>query len=155
MSKEFFRSFRQNFRSSIGFNIVYLMLSLLLAFNYAYFNGSVSEVSFYLRCVYIVLGFVLLGLMLNTYILLSRFELGSGRLFHMAFVICFKHLHITMAFVLMCAAAAVLVYFMPWAVLILPGLVFFGMTFPAEHMMKKYMRRPENDSVQSDVWYYN
>ena len=56
---------------------------------------------------------------------------------------------------LMCAAAAVLVYFMPWAVLILPGLVFFGMTFPAEHMMKKYMRRPENDSVQSDVWYYN
>lgn len=155
VSKEFFRSFRQNFRSSIGFNIVYLMLSLLLAFNYAYFNGSVSEVSFYLRCVYIIFGFVLLGLMLNTYILLSRFELGSGKLFHMAFVICFKHLHITMAFVIMCAAAAVLVYFMPWAVLILPGLVFFGMTFPAEHMMKKYMRRPENDSAQSDVWYYN
>ena len=155
VSKEFFRSFKQNFRSSIGFNIVYLIFFVLLIFNYTYFKDSASEISFYLRCVYIVFGFVLLGLMLYTYILLSRFELGSGKLFSMAFVICFKHLHITAALVLMCVVAAVLVYLMPWAVLILPGLVFFGMTFPAEHVMKKYMRRPESEGTQSDIWYYN
>lgn len=155
VSKEFFRSFRQNFRASIGFNIIYLLFCVLLVFNYIFFKDSASEISFYLRCVYIVIGFVLLGLMLNTYILLSRFELGSGKLFNMAFAICFKHLNVTALLVLMCVAAAVLVYLMPWAVLILPGLVFFGMTFPAERVMKKYMRRPEGEGAEGDIWYYN
>ncbi len=155
VSKEFFRSFKQNFRSSIVLNIIYLALAVMLVFNFMYFKDNATEVSFYLRCVYMVLGFVILGVMLYNYILLSRFELGSGKLFSMAFVICFRHLHITAALVAMCAAAAVLVYLMPWAVLILPGLVFFGMTFPAEHVMKKYMRRPESGSKEEDTWYYN
>ncbi len=155
VSKEFFRSFKQNFRVSIGLNLIYLVLVVLLWFNFMFFNGSATESSFYLRCVYIALGFVILGVMLYTYILLSRFELGSGKLFSMAFVMCFRHLNITAALVGMCAVAAVLIYLMPWAVLILPGLVFYGMTFPAEHVMKKYMRRPESGSKEEDIWYYN
>ena len=95
VSKEFFRSFKQNLRSSIVFNVFYLIFLVLLVFNYIFFSGSASEISFYLRCVYIVFGFMLLGIMLYTYILLSRFELGCGRLFHMAFIISFRHLHIT------------------------------------------------------------
>ena len=154
VSKEFLRSFKQNLRSSIVFNIFYLIFLMLLVFNYIYFSGSASEISFYLRCVYIVLGFMLLGIMLYTYILLSRFELGCGRLFHMAFIISFRHLHITAALVLMCVVAAVLIYLMPWAVLILPGLVFYGMTFLAERVMKRYMRHPESESTESDMWYY-
>ena len=155
VSKEFFRSFKRNFRASIGLNLIYLVLAVMLVFNLMYFKGSATEISFYLRCEYIVLGFIIFGVMLYTYILLSRFELGSGKLFGMAFVICFRHLHITAALVGMCAAAAVLVYLMPWAVLILPGLAFYGMTFPAEHVMKKYMRRPESGSEEEDTWYYN
>ncbi len=155
VSKEFFRSFKRNFRASIGLNLIYLVLAVMLVFNLMYFKGSATEISFYLRCVYIVLGFIIFGVMLYTYILLSRFELGSGKLFGMAFVICFRHLHITAALVGMCAAAAVLVYLMPWAVLILPGLAFYGMTFPAEHVMKKYMRRPESGSKEEATWYYN
>lgn len=74
--------------------------------------------------------------------------------FHMAFIISFRHLHITAALVLMCVVAAVLIYLMPWAVLILPGLVFYGMTFLAERVMKRYMRHPESESTESDMWYY-
>lgn len=155
VSKEFFRSFKQNFRSSIGLNLIYLVLAVVLVFNLMVFRDKATEASFYLRCVYIALGFVILGVMLYTYILLSRFELGSGKLFSMAFVICFRHLNITAALVGMCAVAAVLIYLMPWAVLILPGLVFYGMTFPAEHVMKKYMRRPESGSKEEETWYYN
>lgn len=37
VSKEFFRSFKQNLRSSIVFNVFYLIFLVLLVFNYIFF----------------------------------------------------------------------------------------------------------------------
>lgn len=155
VSQEFFRSFKQNFRVSIGLNIMYLLLAVMLVFNLVYFNGGETELNFYMRCVYIAIGVMLLSVALNTYILLSRFKLGTGKLFIMAFVITFGHLPSTLLLVAACVAAALLVYLMPWAVLILPGVVFWGMTFPAERVMKKYMPKAEEGTKEADIWYYN
>ena len=153
--REYTRSFKQNFRASIGLNIVFLLFAALLLFNFIFFKEGATELNFYLRCVYIVIGVMLLGVMLHTYILLSRFTLGTGKLFTMAFVITFKHLPTTLLLVAACAAVALLVYLMPWAVLILPGVAFWGITYPAERVMKKYMPKAEEGTREADIWYYN
>ena len=155
VSQEFFRSFKQNFRTSIGLNIMYLLLAVMLVFNLFYFNGGKTELNFYMRCVYIAIGIMLLGVMLNTYILLSRFKLGTGKLFIMAFVITFGHLPTTLLLVAACVAVVVLVYLVPWAVFILPGLAFWCATFPAERLMRKYMPKAEEGTKEADIWYYN
>lgn len=153
--QEFCRSCKQNFRASIGLNLVYLLFVILLVFNLFTFKDGATELNFYMRAVYIVIGVLALGVMLNNYILLSRFTLKTVKLFTMAFIISFRHFLTTLMLVLASVVAVLIVYMIPLAAFVIPGLLFWGMTFPAERVMKRYMPKAEEGTKEADVWYYN
>lgn len=152
--KQFMKSFRQNLKQSAGMNLVFLLCAGVLVFNFMFFKGGTTETAFYLRCVYLVMGFILLGMMLYAYPVLSRFNLKTGKVFHMAFQLMFRHFGTTVLLAAACVLAVFGIYMMPWAVLILPGLLFFLMTFPMERVLKKYMPKPEEGTQEAECWYY-
>lgn len=151
---QFFKSFRLNFKQSAGMNVVFIFAGALLVFNFVYFKGGTTEFDFYIRCVYLVIGFVLLGMMLYAYAVLSRFNIKTGKVFLMAFQLMFRHLGTTIVLELLVILTVLGIYLMPWAVLILPGLAFFLMTFPMENVLKKYMPKAEEGTDAADSWYY-
>lgn len=46
------------------------------------------------------------------------------------------------------------VYLMPWAVLVIPGVYLYVLSFPMEWILHKLMPDVEEDSEEAKKWYY-
>lgn len=151
---EFFRAFRENFRQSAVFSLIYglVLAVLLLECYYLYGNGDVS-----LPVVYLFYGMVLLVIADFQYLcpLMSRFSLSNFALFRMATLCSFRHLITTILLLLLFAATCIGVYLMPWGVLIFPGVMFLIKTFLMERVIRKYMPKVDPNDPESQKWYYH
>lgn len=152
--KEFFKSFRLNFKSTIGMNLVFVVCAAFLAFNFIVMGGADEELFFYLKMVYLVIAVLLLGVYAYAYPILSRFSLGSGRIMLMSMQLFFRHFPTTMALVGLFLLTVFGMYMLPWAFFILPGLFMFTATFFMERVLLKYMPKPEEGSEEAELWYF-
>ena len=152
--KSFFKSFKLNFKASIGMTVLFIFLAVLLLFNLIYVKGESTELDFYLRCVYMGIAFVFLGVYAYAFAVLSRFDIKGGRILMMSFQLVFRHFISTAALVALFILVSVGIYLMPWAVLIFPGVMLFIDTFLMERVLLKYMPKPEEDSEEAESWYY-
>ncbi len=151
---EFFKSFRLNFKSTIGMNLVFVICVAFLAFNFIVMGGANEELFFYLKMVYIVIGVLLIGVYAYAYPIMSRFNLKGGKIMLMSLQLFFRHFPTTMGIVGLFFLTVFGMYMLPWAFFILPGLFMFTVTFLMERILLKYMPKPEEGSEEAERWYF-
>lgn len=152
--KEFFHSFKANFKQSVGLTMGYLTVFIILGLDLWYVWNNDSKLN---SAVFVILMFVLFlaaGVGIYIWPLLSRFEKKNLELLKTAFVVAFKYLPLTIGLVFLLAVACVGVYLMPWTVLVIPGIYIYVLSFPMEWILKKMMPIPEEGSVEAEKWYY-
>lgn len=153
-AREFFHSFRCNMKQSIPLTILseIVMAVLFLDIWYVWINDSKGNSAVFMILMLIL--FLVMGTIVYSGPLLSRFEKGNIELIKTSAVIMFRFLPVTVGILLFFLAACIGIYLMPWAVLVIPGVYLYGLTFPVERIMKKLMPAVEEGSKEAEKWYY-
>lgn len=160
--KEFFRSFKLNFRQGVIIMLIYSVFALLMYFDVTYAMQLTKEGSKFgsvMYGVFIAQVFFVLFTVIYIFPLLSRFTVTIKHLFKWAFFLSFRHIIFTLLLLVLFVATAVMMYFsfmyMPFLVLFLPGIYTLVASFPIEKIFKKYMPKDEEDDEESGVdrWY--
>lgn len=151
--REFFSSFRFNFRQSIPLTLAMGLLTLLLGMECLYLYSDVN-VPIPVLCLFFAMLLSVLGCGSYLWAALSRFDRGSFSLFRFSVVVTFRHILTTVLLLLLLMSCLAGVYFLPWGVLLFPGLAFFLSTYPMERILLKYAPPKSVDDKEADKWYY-
>jgi uncharacterized membrane protein YesL len=154
ISKEFFHSFKTNFKQQLPMTILFWMVTAVLVLDIGFLWSNESKTNNALLFILILVMFLVLGLAVYVCPLLSRFENKTLELLKQAGVLVFKYLPLTLGMLVLFAAACVGIYLMPWAILVIPGVYLYLLTFPMEKILKKLMPPAPCDSEEAEKWYY-
>ena len=151
--REFFASFRRNFRQSIPLALVMLLLAFLLGLEclYLYSDSRIPAPVLYL---FFAMLLSVLGCGSYLWAALSRFDQSSFSLFRFSLVVTFRHLLTSVVLLILLLSCLIGVYFLPWGVLLFPGLGFFLSTYPMERILLKYSPGKSEDDKEAEKWYY-
>lgn len=152
--KEFIHSCKVNLKQSFILGMGYLVVLLILGLDIWYVWNNDSKLN---SAVFVILVFVLfLAVSIGIYMwpLLSRFEKKNSELIKTAFIVSFRYLPLTLGLVFLLAVSVIGVYLMPWAVLVIPGVYIYVISFPIEWILKKMMPVPAEGSEEAEKWYY-
>ena len=155
ISKEFWRSFWMNLKQALPLTIFILMILAVLGIDIWYVWTNDSKTNSAIFMILLLILFLLAGMTIYLFPLLSRFVTGNLNLFRMSFVVMFKFLPVTVLILLITIVLGVGIYLMPWSVFILPGIYLYGLTFPMEWIMKKMMPEAQEGSDEAEKWYYS
>lgn len=143
LHKEFFKAFKHNFKDSAVINLIYLLLSGMLAFNIytMYHNLEVSDayMPFQMFFLYLTLFFMVIAAGLYTYPVLSRFEIEKMKLVKFSIMIMFRHFPTTLILLAMWVMAMAGLLYLPAGVVFLPGIYLYLCSFFMEKILRKYM----------------
>ena len=144
---EFWHSFKLNFKPATLMWLIFAAIYGLLYFNLTTFNTS-NAAGGYLVGVYIALAFIVTCVASYAFCLLSRFNMNVRGILRYALYMSFRHFLHTLCFLAILFVAGFGIYAgfrvqLPILLLFVPGLGSFLYTFPMEHLLKKYMPKPE------------
>lgn len=152
--REFWRSFRLNLKQSVPLSALQILAGGILTVDIWYVWNNESKWNNGLFMVLLLVLFILTGISIYSWPLLSRFEKNNSELIKTAVVLLFRYLPVTLLIIMVLTGFGILIYLMPWAVFLLPGTYLFLLTFPMEWIMKKLMPKVEEDSIEAKKWYY-
>ena len=161
---EFWRSFKQNFVPATVIWVIFALIYALLYFNINMVGLTDKESQYggYLAGAYIALGVIVFCIMSYAFAVLSRFDMKIGKLFRFSLYLAFRHFLHTLVFLAILFVAGFGIYAgfvvgIPILLIFVPGTASFLYTFPMEHLMKKYMPKPEaqytEDGEEIVEWY--
>jgi len=159
--REYFRSFKVNFRQGAVIGMIFGFLMGLLYFDYKFVNEANTADATALNTVMLI-GFnavVILMVLIATYIfpLLSRFSLPVKNFFKNALFMSIRHLPSTLLMILINAAGIFIVWwFFPLPFFFaIPGVCMLLDSLLMEKIFKRYMPEPEGDPEETgvDEWY--
>ena len=144
---EFWHSFKLNFKPATLIWLIFAAIYGLLYFNLTTFNTS-NAAGGYLVGAYIALAFIVTCVASYAFCLLSRFNMNVRGILRYALYMSFRHFLHTLCFLAILFVAGFGIYAgfrvqLPIFLLFVPGLGSFLYTFPMEHLLKKYMPKPE------------
>lgn len=144
ISREFFKSFKLNFKDSLIITIVYELLMALLMYNiYTMYQAmgvdEPSSVTFYLLFTYCVLFLILLAVMIYTYPTLSRFVMKRFKIVRFAVYATFRHMLTTLLLLIVFIISFVALIVFPVCVIIMPGLCLYVYSIFMEKILRRYM----------------
>ena len=144
---EFWHSFKLNFKPATLIWLIFAAIYGLLYFNLTTFNTS-NAAGGYLVGAYIALAFIVTCVASYAFCLLSRFNMKVRGILRYALYMSFRHFLHTLCFLAILFVAGFGIYAgfrvqLPIFLLFVPGLGSFLYTFPMEHLLKKYMPKPE------------
>ena len=151
--REFFASFRRNLRQSIPLTLAMLLLTVLLGMECLYLYSD-PNVPMPVLCLFAAMLLSVLACGSYLWAALSRFDQGSFSLFRFSLVVTFRHILTTVLLLLLLLSCLVGVYFMPWGILLFPGLAFYLSTYPMERILLKYSPPKSEDDKEAEKWYY-
>ncbi len=160
--KEFFRSFKLNFKQSAIITLVYAVLLAVMYVDFAYAKELSETGSKYgpmLIGAFLVFAVFAIFTVVYIFPLLSRFTVTIKNLFKWSFFIAVRHIGWTLLFTALFVGNAVLLYYsffyMPPLIIFLPGIYTLLVSFPMEHIFKRYMPVDEVPAEESgiDQWY--
>lgn len=152
--REFWRSFRLNLKQSVPLSALQILAGGILTVDIWYVWNDESKWNNGIFMVLLLVLFILTGISIYSWPLLSRFEKNNSELIKTAVVLLFRYLPVTLLIIAVLTGFGILIYLMPWAVFLLPGTYLFLLTFPMEWIMKKLMPKVEEDSIEAKKWYY-
>ncbi len=161
---EFWRSFKQNFVPATVIWVIFALIYALLYFNINMVGLTDKESQYggYLAGAYIALGVIVCCIMSYAFAVLSRFDMKISKLFRFSLYLAFRHFLHTLVLLAILFVAGFGVYAgfvvgIPILLIFVPGTASFLYTFPMEHLMKKYMPKPEaqytEDGEEIVEWY--
>lgn len=153
-TKEFFHSFRLNFKQTLVMTIVFVLIALGLTADLIFLWENENKTNDAIFVVLVFVTFAVQSLIVYIFPLLSRFDRKSFELIKMGLYLCFKYLPITIGILAVIFVACIGVYLMPWAILVIPGVYLYVLSFPMEWMLKKLMPPVEEGSEEAEKWYY-
>ncbi len=144
---EFWHSFKLNFKPATLIWLIFAAIYGLLYFNLTTFNTS-NAAGGYLVGAYIALAFIVTCVASYAFCLLSRFNMNVRGILRYALYMSFRHFLHTLCFLAILFVAGFGIYAgfrvqLPIFLLFVPGLGTFLYTYPMEHLLKKYMPKPE------------
>lgn len=156
--REFWRSFRLNFKRSAILGVLLTIALIILSFDLIYAWGLTapdSSKGSLLMGVFIGITFLVLSFSLYVFPILSRFDMTIKQLVKAAAFMSMRHILSTFIMIVVCALhALVIIYFFPF-IFIAPATLVLVNSFMLERVFKKYM--PEVDGsgeeTSQDKWY--
>lgn len=156
LMKEFFHSFKDNFKiGMISWLIILLFCGILyMNTNIAkQMEGNLGVVLYYIYCSAGMLVFITT---IYIFPVLSRFQLGIWQLFKTSFFLAIKHFPSTILLAVLYAASGLISYLTIILILIAPALCFYISSFLMERILKKYTPKQDTDESgesKTDEWY--
>ncbi len=143
-TRDFFKSFKQNFKQATIMTVIYLIVGVLFAFaTYFYYNRS-GSFNLGMRWFFYILILVYLCTVTYAFSWLSRFEMTTFHALTYPIAITLMHLRYSIGLIVFWAALIIAAYwsyntflFAP-LLLLAPGLKCLLDTFLIEHLLKKY-----------------
>ena len=161
--KEFFRSFKRNFKQGSVFSLIALALVFVLYIDFRYASELMKEGqssgSTYFG-VFLVIG-LLFGAMFS-YVcpVLSRFDMKVSGILKTSFVMAARHLLTTLALLILLAGVLLGCYVLLPGIFFLPAVATLVASFLIESVFKKYMpakeepaEGEEENGQEKDEWY--
>ncbi len=152
--KEFFRSFKANFKQSTQMGLVFTLCAAVIAVDIWYLWTNDNKLNSALFMIMLLISFIVMSLITYYFPLLSRFDKPNLEMMKLAGVVAFHYLPITIGIIVVFLIAVIGVYLMPWAILVIPGIYLYFLSYPMEHILKKLMPPVEEDSEEAQMWYY-
>lgn len=154
IGREFFHSFRANFRQITPLTLLFWLVEGILAVDLYYVWTNENQLNNALFLVLLFILFVVAGIAVYICPILSRFNKKNMELIRTALYVLFRYLPITIAIQFVFAVACLGIFLMPWAVLFIPGGYLYALSFPMERILGKMMPPVEEDSEEAQKWYY-
>lgn len=154
--REFFKSFRLNFKRGAIIGVVLFAMFLILALDlYSVFTGESSTTNTIFAALYITITLFLMSFTIYVFPILSRFDMNIKQLIKASMFMSMKHLPSTILMLLVWVASIIGILFVYVLVFILPPLAVFVNSFLMERILKKYIPKPENqeEDTSTDTWY--
>ncbi|NLC19761.1 MAG: YesL family protein [Clostridiales bacterium] len=155
--REFFKSFKLNFKKGAIIGVITTLLFLVLAFDIyvTYTSTEASTGSSVFMGIYLALLIILTCFSLYVYPVLSRFELSIKQLYKLSIYLCVRHPLHTLGMLLIMAVSVVGVVFNLLLLFLVPAAGTFLSSFLMEPVLKKYTPKSESseDEPLKDEWY--
>ena len=150
---EFFSSMERTFKKGCIISVTMAIWFAALFYGMNYFKGLGTEDGNAVMILYIIVICITAGISMYVFPVLSRFEMRTGSIWKLSFVMSIRYFYITAALVAGDALIAwALFYRLPMAcILFVPGVWCFIITFMMEKVLLAYMPKPAEDD---DAWYY-
>lgn len=169
-TKEFFKSFKSNFKNATILTIISIIFYSLMVGNIYIVGeyvkiGSMSK-KFTMPLVSIYWALIIIYTFIFVYLfpLLSRFNMNKKQLFKSAFFISVRHFPYTIGIVLILVAGIFSMWFFPVLFIFIPGIVAVLSSFLLEKIMLKYIPKKEKKFDENgqeiiednvDEWYFD
>ena len=143
VAKDFFKSFKQNFRQSVPLTVLVIIafISLGLYVSFIFANNTNVEATYLKVIIPITILFAFEVLNFNTYIwaVLSRFDVPTGALIRTTFILLHKHLLTTVCNLGVIAVVCIGVIQFPIIITVAPGVIVWGQSFMLQSVFSKYI----------------
>ena len=163
--KEFFRSFKRNFKQGSVFSLIALVFIFVLYIDFRYANelmkaGETSGSTYF--GVFLIIGFLFLAMLVYICPVLSRFDMKIGSILRTSFLMATRHLLTTILLLLLLAAMALGCYILLPGMFFLPAAATLIASFLLERVFKRYMPAKEEPVIgpdgeeagsEKDEWY--
>ena len=162
MFKEFFRSFKLNFKQGVILGFIYEVLTILAIIDFFYLwetSASGSKMGGMMLGAFLVLVVFTIFSVIYIFPVLSRFTVTIKNLIKWAFFMSIRHIGWTLLLAVMFIGSGVLMYlsffYMPPLMFVVPGIYTILASFPMERIFKRYMPVEEVTDEESgiDQWY--
>lgn len=155
--REYVHAFKMNFKVGAVTGAIIGALITLLSFNLQYsYALSAAEENVGMGTVVLVVTlavcFVLSGVLMVIFPVLSRFSMGVKQLFKTSLFIAFRHILYTLLLFVIVLVSALAIYLIVPAIFFVPAVCAFVCSFPMERVLKKYMPKPENTAAADGVF---
>lgn len=160
--KEFFRSFKLNFKQGMLIAFVYEILTFVGVVDFLYLteaSGEGAKMNGIMLGAFLVLVIFTIFSAVYIFPVLSRFTVTTKNLIKWAFYMSVRHIGWTLLLAVMFVGSGVMMYFsffyMPPLMIILPGVYTLLASLPMERIFKRYMPQEEESDEESgiDRWY--
>lgn len=163
--REFIHGFKMNFKQATIFWVIIALIYVLLGWNINLIglnNPQKNDTTQLLAAVYLVMMLLLFFITIYVFPIISRFNNKFMMTFRFALFCAFRHFLHTIAVLILALAGGFYCFFF-WGNpllafgIILPGLITFIVTYPMEHVLRKYTPKTETKYDESGqpirMWY--
>lgn len=152
--REFFKSFRVNFKRGAIIGVILTVMFIILAFDlisaWLNANNNTTTSSIFLG-IYLAITFILLCFSIYAFPILSRFDMTIRQVARAAAFMSMRHLPFTIVMAAILVASIAGVLYMPILMFIIPATSVFLISFLMERILKKYMPKKEEEVEAEDA----
>lgn len=153
VTRDFLKSFRQNFIKSTVFYLFFLICGIILTFNFVAYN-YVARSNQIVLVFQVVLSAEIVGVMVYLFPLIARFDLKMSQYLKNAFYFANRHISTTVTCLVALGAAFWLFMKIPFLIIILPGAYAYFASIMIMRVFRKYlpdMDRDVEEEVKFDI----